>query len=140
MGSQYSALDSAFLYIKNLSEKDALTTMVTSDDNLPRMNVWYLQEQEKADLLKQVLKPEDLESTCALIVLDFDQPWEMMNALQRWMEALRETVLDLMKLLKSSEQDKMKDRLTRYVKNYEKQEEGDEDQATTAGTKKTTKT
>ncbi len=52
MGSAYAALDSAFLYVKDLSEKDALTSMVTSDDNLPRMNVWILQEQEKADLIK----------------------------------------------------------------------------------------
>lgn len=81
MGSHYAALDSAFLYVKDLSEKDALNTMVTSDDNLPRMNVWMLQEQEKADLIKQVIRPEDLEHTCALIVLDFDQPWEIMNAL-----------------------------------------------------------
>lgn len=44
MGSAYAALDSAFLYVKDLSEKDALTSMVTSDDNLPRMNVWILQE------------------------------------------------------------------------------------------------
>jgi Dynein light intermediate chain (DLIC) len=106
-----------------LSERDALNTMVTSEDNLPRMNVWLLQEQEKAELIKKVLKPGDLENTCALIVLDFDQPWEMMNALQRWMEALREAILEIMKLLKSSEQDKMKDRLMRYVKNYEKQDE-----------------
>lgn len=74
-------------------------------------------------MIKQVLKPEDLENTCALIVLDFDQPWEMMNALQRWMGALSEAILDIMKLLKSSEQDKMKDRLTRYVKNYERQDD-----------------
>lgn len=42
MGSNYAALDSAFLYVKDLSEKDALASMVTSDDNLPRMNVWML--------------------------------------------------------------------------------------------------
>lgn len=42
MGSAYSALDSAFLYVKDLSEKDALNTIVTSDENLPKINVWYL--------------------------------------------------------------------------------------------------
>jgi hypothetical protein len=103
MGSAYAALDSAFLYVKDLSEKDALASMVTSDDNLPRMNVWILQEQDKADLVKQVIRPEDLQYTCAVIVLDFDQPWEMMNALQKWMGTLRETVLDIIGKLKSSE-------------------------------------
>jgi hypothetical protein len=54
---------------------------VTSDENLPKINIWFLQHPEKADLLVNVLKPEDLEHTCALIMLDFDQPWDMMNAL-----------------------------------------------------------
>lgn len=42
MGSSYAGLDSAFLYVKDLSEKDALNTMVTSDENLPRLNTWFL--------------------------------------------------------------------------------------------------
>ena len=42
MGSNFAALDSAFLYVKDLTEKDALNSMVTADDNLPRMNVWIL--------------------------------------------------------------------------------------------------
>jgi len=123
MGSAFAALDSAFLYVKDLSEKDALTTTVSSEDNLPRMNVWILQEQEKANLVKMMIRPEELQYTCAAIVLDFDQPWEMMNALHRWMSTLSEAILDIMKLLKSSDQDKMKQRLSRYVKSYEKQED-----------------
>jgi hypothetical protein len=47
----------------------------------------------------------------------------MMNALQRWMGALRDTILDIMKSLKSSEQDKLKDRLTKYVKNFERKDD-----------------
>lgn len=99
MSSQFSGLDSMFLYVKDLSEKDALNSLVTSDENLPRMNVWALQDVEKSDLLKVVLKPEDLEYTCALIVLDFEQPWEIMNSLQKWMGALGDTILDIMKQL-----------------------------------------
>lgn len=60
MGSQFAALDSAFLYVKDLAEKDALSSAVSSEDNLPRMNLWVLQEPEKADLIKQVIKPESL--------------------------------------------------------------------------------
>ena len=92
MGSQFSGIDFSFLYVKDMSERDALTTIVTADDNLPRMNVWMVQDAEKADLLKMVLKPDILEYTCAMIVLDFDQPWEMMNSLTRWMGLLAETV------------------------------------------------
>lgn len=72
MGSHFAGLDSAFLYVKDLSEKDALNTMVTSDDNLPKMNVWVLSDIEKSDLLTAVLKPVDLAYTCAIIMLDFD--------------------------------------------------------------------
>ena len=58
MGSQYSGIDFEFLYVKDMNERDALQTMVTSDDNLPRMNVWLVQDAEKADLLKMVMRPE----------------------------------------------------------------------------------
>lgn len=72
MGSQYSALDFEFLYVKDMNEKDAIQGMVTSEDNLPRMNIWMLQDTEKRELLKVVLKPELLETTAALIVIDID--------------------------------------------------------------------
>jgi hypothetical protein len=88
MCSSYAGLDAAFLYVKDLGEKDALTTMVTSDDNLPKMNTWLLQNVEKTDLLQQVLKHDDLAYTCAVIMLDLDQPWDLMNTLTKWMGAL----------------------------------------------------
>jgi hypothetical protein len=72
MCSHYAGMDSAFLYVKDLSEKDALNTMVTSDENLPKLNVWILQDIEKTDLLPIVLRAEDLQNTCAIIMLDFD--------------------------------------------------------------------
>jgi hypothetical protein len=39
------------------------------------------------------------------------------------MGVLGETILDIMKMLKSSEQDKMKEKLTRFVKNYERKDD-----------------
>ena len=41
MGSAFAGLDSAFLYVKDLSEKDA-PSIVTADENLPKMNIWIL--------------------------------------------------------------------------------------------------
>lgn len=122
MGSTYAAVDFQFLYVKDLGEREALQTVVTSDENLPKMNVWVLQDQEKGDLLKQVIKADDLQNTCAIIVLDFDQPWEMMNALTRWLSVLSESVLDLMKTLPLATQDKMKERVSQYIKNYERKD------------------
>jgi hypothetical protein len=51
MCSSYAGLDSAFLYVKDLSEKDAINSIVSSDENLPKINVWLLQDVEKRDLL-----------------------------------------------------------------------------------------
>jgi hypothetical protein len=51
------------------------------------------------------------------------------------MGVLGETILDIMKLLKSSEQDKMKDRLTRFVKNFERKDDSNESSASPTKTK-----
>lgn len=119
MGSQYSGVDFSFLYVKDMSEKDAINTIVSSDDNLPRLNVWMLQDPEKADLLKLALKPDMLEYMSAMIVLDLDQPWEMMNALNKWMGLLSEVILNMMKTLPLQTQDQIKERLASHIKNFE---------------------
>ena len=53
----------------------------------------------------------------------------MMNSLQRWMGVLGETVLELMKALPLAIQDKMKERLSSYIKNYERKEDDEETKA-----------
>ena len=118
MGSQYSGIDFSFLYVKDMNERDALSTLVTSDDNLPRMNVWVLQDAEKADLLKMILKPEHLEYTSALIVLDFDQPWEMMESLMRWTRVINDVMQSFMKDMPLNQRDLLKNRVSRHIKNF----------------------
>jgi hypothetical protein len=44
-----------------------------------------------------ILKPEHLEYTSALIVLDFDQPWEMMESLMRWTRVINDVMQSFMK-------------------------------------------
>ena len=52
MGSSFSSIDSAFLYVRDLSEKDTLGTMMNvADENPSKLNVWILQDAEKAELL-----------------------------------------------------------------------------------------
>ena len=72
MFSPYAGLDSAFLYVKDLYDKDAINMNITAKENLPKLNVWSLRYEEKADLLSMVLRPEDIEHMCAIIMLDFD--------------------------------------------------------------------
>jgi hypothetical protein len=94
--------------------------IVASEDNLPCLNFWMLQDEEKADLLQLVLKPENIEYTSAVIVLDFDQPWEMMNALNRWMTLLSKAVLATIMNLPLKKQDQIKERIAMHINNYER--------------------
>jgi hypothetical protein len=70
-----------------------------------------------------VVDKENLENTCALIVLDFDQPWEMMNALNRWLGILSDVILNALKTLPLKEQDKLKERTAMHIKDYDRAED-----------------
>ncbi len=119
MMSHFGGIDYAFLYAKDLNEKDAINTQVTSEENLPKINTWIVQDVEKIDLIPEVLTPLDLQQTCAIIVIDFDQPWEMKNQLQKWMGALQETIFQLMPKLPLQVQDSIKNKIQTFVKTYE---------------------
>ena len=86
MGSEFAALDNFFIYVKDLSDQDF--GPASQADYIAKMNVWAVSEDEKWDLLECVVKPEDLESTVAVVVLDFDRPWDLMASLKRWLNAL----------------------------------------------------
>ena len=79
-----------------------------------------LQDDEKSDLLKMIVRPENLEYTSALIVLDFDQPWEIMNSLNKWMSLLSDTILNSLKTLPISKQDELRKRISMHINNYER--------------------
>lgn len=42
MHSHFGGIDSSFLYVKDLNDKDAISSLVTSDENLPKLNIWIL--------------------------------------------------------------------------------------------------
>ena len=44
MGSDYSALDVSFLYVKDLMDTEMESTTVTVDDNLPKLNIWTIHD------------------------------------------------------------------------------------------------
>ena len=57
MGSDFAALDYCFLYVKDLSDKDAASQIVQADDNAPMLNIWKLQDAEHMDLLEAAFEP-----------------------------------------------------------------------------------
>ena len=58
------------------------------EENITRINVWVINEVEMSDMITKVLTPEDLEYTFAIIVPDLEQPWDLMNQCEKWMQAL----------------------------------------------------
>ena len=95
MGSDYSALDFSFLYVKDLLDSEIASSTVTTDDNLPKLNIWSVHDSERCELIEAVLAPENLDRTAAIICLDFDDPMEIMNNLRTWFSALSKSLFNL---------------------------------------------
>ena len=120
MGSDYSALDFSFLYVKDLSEKDGGGNIMTTEStNNAKINIWTLQDDAKPDLLEAVLKPDSLEQLAAVIVLDLDTPWNMMAELKRWIKLLQSCLFKLLPEMKPGTYEKMKEKLENHIKTYE---------------------
>lgn len=88
MNSDFAVLDFSFLYVKDLSDRDSANQIITSDDNLPKLNIWRVQECEQIEILEAALKPSTLQSMAVVIMLDLEQPWDLMNQLKKWIKAV----------------------------------------------------
>ena len=93
MGSDFAALDFSFLYVRDLSENDNLSQEITPEDNLPKLNIWSLQDSSKTELIEAVIKPSYFDNMAIAIVLDLDQPWDVMNQLRKWMSSIKDSLL-----------------------------------------------
>ena len=49
------------------------------EENLTRITVWVISEEDMCQMIPKVLTHEDLEFTFAVIVPDLEQPWDLMN-------------------------------------------------------------
>lgn len=81
MGSSFSSIDSSFLYVRDLSDKDAGGFVTQEEVLCSKLNIWTVRDPSRIKLLKRMLKPEDLTKLCALVVADFSEPWELMASL-----------------------------------------------------------
>ena len=108
MGSDFSALDFSFLYVKDLMDQENLHSVVTVDDNLPKLNIWSLHDSTKCDLLETVIEPDDLQRTVAVIVLDLEHPLKMMQSLRDWLSALNKTLVNIFPQMTEGVFDQMK--------------------------------
>ena len=99
MGSAYSSVDALYLYVRDLSDKDASAFMSQDEQTAAKLNIWCVKDPQRIELLKRMLKPGDLQKLCAVIVTDFQEPWELMNSLQRWSSEVRNLASHFLKEL-----------------------------------------
>lgn len=92
MGSSYSSVDASYLYVRDLSDKDAGGFVGAEEASSNKLNIWTVRDPARIKLLNRMLKPEDLNNLVALVLADFSEPWELMNSLQKWSTALRELI------------------------------------------------
>ena len=119
MCSDYSALDFSFLYVKDLMDQEFASSVVTTDDNLPKLNIWSVHDSERTDLIESVLEPGQLERTAAVICLDFDDPLEIMNNLRTWFSALSSVLFKVFPNMEIGAHEKMKQKIQGHVQTYE---------------------
>lgn len=89
--------------------------MVTTDDNLPKLNIWSVHDSERCELIEAVLAPENLERTAAIICLDFEEPMEIMNNLRTWFSALSKSLFNMFPKMPVGAHEKMKQKIKRHV-------------------------
>lgn len=104
IGSEYSLFESSYLYARDLFDMGAEEAQqIGMEENLTRINVWVISEEEMATkMIPQVLQPEDLEYTFAIIMPDLEQPWDLMNQCEKWMKCLKESIFMISPKLKLS--------------------------------------
>lgn len=120
MGSDFAALDFSFLYVRDLSENDSQGIEIKSEDDLPKLNIWSLQDSSKTELIEVVVKPSYFDNMAIAIVLDLDQPWDVMNQLRKWMSAIKDSLLQrMMPKMADGMLKKMQNKIVAQWKTYE---------------------
>eukprot|EP00923_Selenidium_pygospionis_P049392 GHVN01085054.1.p1 GENE.GHVN01085054.1~~GHVN01085054.1.p1 ORF type:complete len:572 (+),score=116.96 GHVN01085054.1:140-1855(+) len=118
-----SALDFAFLNVRNVDDEDHSQTLATC-------NLWIVQHASHKPLLMEKLEPEFLSKMCVLIFLDMSQPWTIREDLVYWLTFVSDVVSDLSGELEEEEYQNLKAKMSNYIAQYKhkvsEEEEGQE--------------
>jgi hypothetical protein len=125
IGSGYSLFETSFLYVKEIGDlvtESGNLQSINVEENLARINVWIISEEDMGKMIPKVLSPEDLENTVAIIVPDLEQPWDIMNQCEKWIKVLKDAVFSMSPKLPLKMLESLKDKTVDMYKTYEEPE------------------
>lgn len=120
--SDYGHFDCSYLYIRDLADQDHETQNIGIEENMGRINVWLISKEDMGEMITKILKPEDLEYTFAIIMPDLDQPWDIMNHCEKWMNVLKSAIFQISPNLDFKLLEKLRERIVNLYKTYEEPE------------------
>lgn len=105
------ALGYSFIDIRNTNEAD--------DEPVARLNVWQMEgEPELKELLKFGLNPSSIANCVVVISLDFSQPWNLIESLNKWLAVLQKHISSVSLQLPPGAYNELKNSLTYDFQNY----------------------
>lgn len=124
IGSDYSCFEGSYLYVREITEYGAVDEKnIGMEENLmSRVNVWIINDEDMGKMIPKVLKPEDLEYTFAIIVPEIEQPWDLMQNCEKWMQVLKDAIYSISPNLNLKTLDKLRDRIVDLYKMYQEPE------------------
>ena len=117
--------ESSYLYTRDINELAAGEQEIQSigiEENITRINVWIVNEEDMGHMIAKVLRPEDLEYTFAIIVPDLEQPWEIMNHCAKWMDCLKRAIFQITPNLKLKTLERLRETIVDLYKTYKEPE------------------
>mmetsp|Transcript_9677 Transcript_9677/g.14725 ORF Transcript_9677/g.14725 Transcript_9677/m.14725 type:complete len:324 (+) Transcript_9677:273-1244(+) len=121
IGSNYAMFESSYLYVRDIADLGEEGGQ-QEDSTLSRVNVWIISDVEMGAMIPKVLTPEDLEYTYAMIVPDTENPWEMMDQCEKWMQVLKEGIYQITPNLEFKMMNELRERIENLFKTYEEPE------------------
>jgi len=105
------ALGYSFIDIRNTNEAD--------DEPVARLNLWQMEgEPELKELLKFGLNPNSISNCVVVIALDFSQPWNLIESLNKWLAILQKHLSTVSLQLPPGAYNELKNSLTYDFQNY----------------------
>ena len=73
-------------------------------------------------MIENIIKPEDLKNTFAIIVPNLEQPWNLLNHCKKWMNVLTTAIYNITPNLKTKDMDALRARIENLYKTYKEPE------------------